>query len=90
MANFAKVLVPKIIAERGAQISRDDLDEIRELLVRHPDPVEAVEARQAAYEVIWLVVADPSYRGDIALADLGDGPTHEEAADKLLADLLKH
>jgi hypothetical protein len=90
VASSAKVLVPSIIERQGMQISRDDLDEIRLLLVREPDPVEAYEARQAAYEAIWLVVADPRYRGDISLADLGEGPTHEEAADQLLSALLAH
>jgi hypothetical protein len=78
-----------MIAERGAMISRDDLDEIRAMFARHPDPVEAVEARQAAFEAIWLVVNDPTYKGDITPADLGEGG-HEEIADRMVADLLRH
>jgi hypothetical protein len=71
--------IPSVITEllgKGAQLTRDDLLEIRTAIYEIDAPARFDVARDVA-EGVSLIVLDPEYLGDITLADL-DEPADDE------------
>lgn len=70
MVGSLRERIPEVFQKAGANFSREHLDEIRLLLLREKDSDEAHKEREGVYEALWLIVADPLYRGDLTLDDL--------------------
>lgn len=86
-SNTFRERVSALTEDRLEDFTREDLDELRWLLAREPNLDEVRGASEVVFGALWLVVADPSYSGELTLADLEDR-TPQSTADELVAKLL--
>lgn len=66
--------IPSVIAEllgKGAQLTRDDLLEIRTAIYEIDAPAR-FDVTRDMFEGVSLIVLDPEYLGDITLDDLAE------------------
>lgn len=63
--------IAEIIRDKGIDLSRDDLMDIRMTAIDLPID-RYLEVMGWADEAIGLIVADPLYEGDIEMSDLED------------------
>lgn len=85
MNTSLELRAPELIRERGLDFNRENLDELRLLLVREKD-LDLVHAeRESIYETLALVVSDPAYRGDLTRVELGL-ETKEDFVEALVAN----
>ena len=90
MADLSHKVV-ELIRSRGADFNRADKRKLDEMIaLDEPNLDRSHEIEAAAHEALWLVIADPLYRGDMTLADLeGEGePDRSDLVDELIDSIL--
>lgn len=77
-----------LLRECGREFNRADKARLDELIALETDMDEVHPVAALALEHLTLVVADPTYRGDLTLSELEGNLDKETAADEIIAALL--